>query len=302
MSENLKVNAKTQILEFKRKHNKLVDSSLVKFDVSNITALTKEQLDSLQVGDVVQKITGNSKHCYIVSYKGTGAGTGICLTYCDASCIETVSYDRSGDNWVYNSTDFSKLERFEVIEWDGERNFTVEEFEKLFNLKACVMLDEESEFTYFYVTKIYVDSDSVINIMLISSVAYDDGLENGTYNVLNITKNLDQTYFDLFYYGYDSLKGTKLYLHTVQFSDVNDYLGGFSFISTSQTPLSRTTDVSLSLCHDFISCSVEENDMWTRQPVNIVIYQGILKVQIVSDEPYEYDNELTELVDSVRQL
>lgn len=76
-----------------------------KIETDNITGLTKEQLNSLQPGDFVIKKTGNQKHTYIVSYKGEGAGEGICLTYCAAGYTETVSYDRSGNNWVYNSTD-----------------------------------------------------------------------------------------------------------------------------------------------------------------------------------------------------
>lgn len=73
--------------------------------VEDITALTKDQLDSLECGDVVIKVTGKQRHTYIVSYKGDGAGEGICLSYNDAGYGETVSYDRSGNSWVYNSTD-----------------------------------------------------------------------------------------------------------------------------------------------------------------------------------------------------
>ena len=81
------------------------EEAVVKAEVSDIKALSPEVLDSLEVGDVVQKITDNQKHCYIVSYKGEGSGEGICLTYCAAGYMETVSYDRSGSSWVYNSTD-----------------------------------------------------------------------------------------------------------------------------------------------------------------------------------------------------
>lgn len=84
-------------------------SVVAKLEVSDIKAMTKEQLDQLEAGDIVNKRTGNELHSYRVSYKGTGAGTGICLTYSDAGYIETVSYDRSGNNWVYNSTDVSAI-------------------------------------------------------------------------------------------------------------------------------------------------------------------------------------------------
>lgn len=82
---------------------KMPDKSVI--TVEDITALTKDQLDTLECGDVVIKVTGKQRHTYIVSYKGDGAGEGICLSYNAAGYGETVSYDRSGNSWVYNSTD-----------------------------------------------------------------------------------------------------------------------------------------------------------------------------------------------------
>lgn len=76
-------------------------------EVSNITALTDDQINELKAGDVVVKKTGNQKHSYRVSYKEDN--TGICLTYVDASVSETVSYDYTGGHWVYNSTDVTHL-------------------------------------------------------------------------------------------------------------------------------------------------------------------------------------------------
>lgn len=73
-------------------------------EVSDITALTAEQLDALNVGDKVVKVTGTDKHLYVVTYKATTGG-GICLSYFDAVNTETVSYDRTGSGWAYNSTD-----------------------------------------------------------------------------------------------------------------------------------------------------------------------------------------------------
>lgn len=77
--------------------------------VTDITALTAEQLDALEPGDVVVKKTDNMYHTYIVSYKGEGVGQGICLTYTDAGHIETVSYDRTESGWAYNSTDVCEI-------------------------------------------------------------------------------------------------------------------------------------------------------------------------------------------------
>jgi len=79
--------------------------SAVRLEVTDITALTGAQLDSLYVGDVVIKVTGKKKYLFRVSYKGEGVGEGLCLTYVAAGLIETVSYDLTSDGWVYNSTD-----------------------------------------------------------------------------------------------------------------------------------------------------------------------------------------------------
>ena len=78
------------------------------FEVSVITKLTNEQLDALQVGGKVAKSTGTAKHLYTVTYKDAENG-GICLTYLDASVVETVSYDHGDSGWTYNSTDKTPL-------------------------------------------------------------------------------------------------------------------------------------------------------------------------------------------------
>lgn len=74
-------------------------------EVTNITAIDGAILSALNVGDKIAKVTGKQKHLYQVSYKGEGAGEGICLTYVAAGLVETVSYDFTDDGWVYNSTD-----------------------------------------------------------------------------------------------------------------------------------------------------------------------------------------------------
>ena len=82
----------------------LLREALLPLEVTDITALTAAQLDSLDCGEVVVKVTGNQRHAYIVSYKGEGAGEGICLSYNAAGYGETVSYDRTESGWAYNST------------------------------------------------------------------------------------------------------------------------------------------------------------------------------------------------------
>ena len=74
----------------------------------SITEMTDEQLDKLQVGDTVAKKTGTAEHLYTVTYKDAENG-GLCLTYMDASVVETVSYDHTESGWAYNSTDKTPL-------------------------------------------------------------------------------------------------------------------------------------------------------------------------------------------------
>ena len=119
MNENLKVNSKTDILEFKRKHNLLVENGTIKANVSNIKELTNDVINNLRCGDVVLKEDSTGKHAYLVSFK---SDTGLCLTYVDASCVETQSYDKSGNNWVYNSEDKSEIttDYFQEVMAQGE--------------------------------------------------------------------------------------------------------------------------------------------------------------------------------------
>lgn len=121
MNENLMVNSKTDILEFKRKHNLLVANGTIKANVSNVKELTNDVINNLRCGDVVLKEDSSGKHAYLVSFK---SDSGLCLTYCDASCVETQSYDKVGDNWVYNSQDLSFINRMEqIVDEQGHNRF-----------------------------------------------------------------------------------------------------------------------------------------------------------------------------------
>ena len=79
----------------------------VTIEVTNIKALTKKQCEQLKCGDRVIKKTGNQRHLYVVTYKEHHVG--ICLSYVDASVVETQSYDYTDGNWVYNSEDKTPL-------------------------------------------------------------------------------------------------------------------------------------------------------------------------------------------------
>lgn len=87
-----------------------VVSASVPTEVTDIKTIDGFILDGLSCGDKIAKVTGKQKHLYTVTYKGDGVGEGICLTYHDASTIETVAYDYTADGWAYNSTDKSTFQ------------------------------------------------------------------------------------------------------------------------------------------------------------------------------------------------
>ena len=90
---------------------------------TNIKQLTNEQINMLRCGDWIVKKTGNQEHAYKVTYKSP---TGICLTYMDASVIETQSYDLVNGNWVYNSEDKTPVAEplmENIVDADGHNRF-----------------------------------------------------------------------------------------------------------------------------------------------------------------------------------
>lgn len=97
---------KTDVVFWLGEITKILGSKSVTVD--SITEMTSDQLDGLQVGDRVAKKTGTAEHLYVVSYKDAENG-GMCLTYTDASVVETVSYDHTENGWEYNSTDTTPI-------------------------------------------------------------------------------------------------------------------------------------------------------------------------------------------------
>ena len=80
------------------------DIEVKKVKVADVKNIDGEILSQLKCGDVVIKEDASGEHAYIVTYRGE---TGICLTYADASVIETQSYDLVDGEWEYNSEDKS---------------------------------------------------------------------------------------------------------------------------------------------------------------------------------------------------
>lgn len=89
-------------------HFALKDSTPTIIKVTDITALTGDQLDALRCGDVVVKKTGTMEHRYHVSYKDETNG-GLCLTYVDCENVETVAYEKREGVWTYDSTDITNI-------------------------------------------------------------------------------------------------------------------------------------------------------------------------------------------------
>lgn len=71
-------------------------------ETNNVKALSNSQIDLLRCGDYLVKKDESGEHAYKVTFK---SDTGMCITYHDASVIETQSYDKVDGNWVYNSED-----------------------------------------------------------------------------------------------------------------------------------------------------------------------------------------------------
>lgn len=83
-----------------------IDNAAQIIEVSNIKALTNAQCEALRAGDIVNKVDGTGKHSYRVSYKTT---SGLCLTYSDCENVETVAYEKTNDNWAWDSTDVTPI-------------------------------------------------------------------------------------------------------------------------------------------------------------------------------------------------
>ena len=101
----------------------LFTSNYQRFVVEDVKNIDGNILSTLQCGDVVIKHDESGEHSYVVTFKSE---TGICLTYTDAYCVETQSYDYEDNAWVYNSEDKTiiaepRLEN--IVDADGHKRF-----------------------------------------------------------------------------------------------------------------------------------------------------------------------------------
>lgn len=82
----------------------VLNAVAVPLEVTDITALTSDQLDSLEVGSIVVKKTGDERHAYIVNFKDSVSGK-LLLTYADWQNVEGVYYEKGESGWAYVQTD-----------------------------------------------------------------------------------------------------------------------------------------------------------------------------------------------------
>ena len=108
-----------------------VQNMIIAMSVTDITALTGEQIDSLEAGYVVNKVTGGKKHSYVIKYKKDDPGE-MSLVYCDHENVEEVYYEKRNGSWTYVQTDITPIAADHAlvgdavliaIERDNDNNF-----------------------------------------------------------------------------------------------------------------------------------------------------------------------------------
>ena len=139
--------------------------------VSDVKNIDGEILSQLQCGDVVIKHDESGEHSYIVTFKSE---TGICLTYTDAYCVETQSYDLV-DEWVYNSEDKNIINNInDIKDDDGHYRF----------VEGDITLDAVDGFTQTYGK--WSLSGSHLMIVLAGSVADTTAYTGGKLASINL--------------------------------------------------------------------------------------------------------------------
>lgn len=92
-------------------------------EVSDVKALSNSQIDLLRCGDYLVKKDASGEHAYKVTFK---SATGMCITYHDAYCVETQSYDKIDGVWTYNSEDktiIAEPSLENIVDKDGHKRF-----------------------------------------------------------------------------------------------------------------------------------------------------------------------------------
>lgn len=147
-------------------------------EVSNVKTLSNAQIDLLRCGDYLVKKDASGEHAYKVTFK---SDTGLCLTYHDASVIETQSYDKIDGVWTYNSEDKTP----NLLEISGGT--------KLYKHNLVLSVNFEvggSSYNVIRLDFISTKSDAITGISQISNnlIAFTGGSIGSSYIVINPLK------------------------------------------------------------------------------------------------------------------
>ena len=176
------------------------------FEVADITAIDSNLLENAKCGDQFIKLTGNQKHVYKVSYKEEHQG--ICLTYTDASVVETVSYDYTQGAWVYNSTDITPLggsggtklykhtitfsasdESFTIVvatpDANAYANFMEVDFDKVIGLMSSFYENQYNSYPIGKVFKWFPNSETELYLGYSEIHGYEEHFNEGTIEPTN---------------------------------------------------------------------------------------------------------------------
>ena len=142
-------------------------------NITNIQAIPSAILAAIECGDNLIKVTDGKKYSYHVSYKKEN--TGICLTYVDNSVVETIKYDYTDGEWVYNSTDKSTdIAQVAIVEVSNITTITTAQLNALKVGDIVVKKTSEDDFVYVvnykkdnFIYLTYVDYKAV------ETVSYD---------------------------------------------------------------------------------------------------------------------------------
>lgn len=210
--DNVFYDIKTATYEYKGGQD-----SVIVTDIKNIPSAT---IKKLQCGDIVLKKDSSGYHAYIVSFRNA---TGICLTYTDASCVETQSYDKVGNNWVYNSEDKTpnllNVATKEDIEGGTLNNakpiywHSLDIYKSGKTLLRAVILNNSSK-PIDSIPKLIAWFESIGNVDLLVNGAYSTPNDVYIKDVLSIRHSTDVDAFTFYYFlqdtaGYSSITVTK---------------------------------------------------------------------------------------------
>ena len=174
--------------------NAVKDADLqVKYEVENIKAIPSDILNEVKCGDVIAKKTGLQYHCYIVTYKQEN--TGICLTYFDASVVETQSYDYVTDAWVYNSEDKTGIIYTAGDIWESVISYTKDSVRWAIRLFTVEEVNASNVNTIFgseianksLPTYLFGASDATVISRLYTNIARGSSTTTYTFTYLELT-------------------------------------------------------------------------------------------------------------------